>query len=106
VVAGHDRDFIAALVFPNLAACREICGGTDSEVLGDGRVRARFENLLERLVAGSTGSSNRVARMILLESPPSIDAHEITDKGSINQSAVLKNRADLVEELYREQPSP
>jgi feruloyl-CoA synthase len=44
--------------------------------------------------------------MILLESPPSIDAHEITDKGSINQSAVLKNRADLVEELYRERPSP
>jgi len=44
--------------------------------------------------------------MILLESPPSIDAHEITDKGSINQSAVLKNREDLVEELYRELPSP
>jgi len=107
VIAGHDRDGIAALVFPNLAACRELCrGAPDSEVLGDGSVRACFENLLERLVAGSTGSSNRIARMILLESPPSIDAHEITDKGSINQGAVLKNRADLVEELYRERPSP
>jgi feruloyl-CoA synthase len=106
VIAGHDRDFIAALVFPNIEACREICGGADSEVLGDGRVRARFEHLLECLIAGSTGSSNRVVRMIVLASPPSIDAHEITDKGSINQSAVLKNRADLVEELYRERPSP
>jgi feruloyl-CoA synthase len=105
VIAGHERDFIAALVFPDLAACREICGGSDAEVLGDERVRARFEKLLERLVEGSTGSSNRIARMILLDSPPSIDAHEITDKGSINQSAVLKNRADLVEELYRERPS-
>lgn len=107
VIAGHDRDEIAALVFPNLAACRELCrGAADSEVLGDGVVRACFENLLARLTAGSTGSSNRIARMILLESPPSIDAHEITDKGSINQSAVLKNRADLVEDLYRERPSP
>jgi feruloyl-CoA synthase len=106
VIAGHDRDFIAALVFPNLAACREICGGTDPEVLGDARIRARFEELLARLIAGSTGSSNRVVRMVVLESPPSIDAHEITDKGSINQSAVLKNRADLVEELYRERPPP
>jgi feruloyl-CoA synthase len=106
VIAGHDRDEIAVLIVPNLAACRELCrGAPDSEILGDGSVRACFENLLERLAAGSTGSSNRIARMILLESPPSIDAHEITDKGSINQSAVLKNRADLIEELYRERPS-
>ncbi len=107
VIAGHDRDCIAVLVFPNLAACREFCSGApDSEVFGNRFVRACFETLLKRLVADSTGSSNRVARMILLEAPPSIDAHEITDKGSINQSAVLKNRADLVEELYRRPLSP
>ena len=48
----------------------------------------------------STGSSTFVARAILLDEPPSIDAREITDKGSLNQKAVLRNRAALVEELY------
>jgi feruloyl-CoA synthase len=41
-----------------------------------------------------------VARLILLEAPPSLDAGEITDKGSINQRAVLARRADIVEEVY------
>jgi feruloyl-CoA synthase len=48
----------------------------------------------------STGSSNRVGRMLLLDEPPSLDAGEMTDKGSINQRAVLARRAALVEELY------
>ncbi len=38
--------------------------------------------------------------MILLAEPPSLDAGEATDKGSINQRAVLARRAALVEELY------
>jgi feruloyl-CoA synthase len=48
----------------------------------------------------STGSSNRITRALVLEEPPSLDAGEMTDKGSINQRAVLKRRAALVEELY------
>jgi feruloyl-CoA synthase len=48
----------------------------------------------------SSGSSNRIARVLVLEEPPSLDAGEMTDKGSINQRAVLKRRAALVEELY------
>jgi feruloyl-CoA synthase len=39
-----------------------------------------------------------------MDTPPSIDAGEVTDKGSINQRAVLKNRARLVERLYAEPP--
>ena len=42
---------------------------------------------------------------MILEEPPLIDAGEITDKGSINQAAVLRRRAALVEELYREPPT-
>ena len=53
----------------------------------------------------STGSSNRITRAIVLEEPPSLDAGEMTDKGSINQRAVLARRAALVEELYRDPPS-
>ena len=53
----------------------------------------------------ATGSATRIARALLLEEPPSIDAGEITDKGSINQRAVLDRRAALVEELYADAPS-
>jgi feruloyl-CoA synthase len=45
-------------------------------------------------------------RALLLEEPPSIDAHEVTDKGSLNQGAILRNRAALVEELYSAEGSP
>ena len=74
-------------------------------VLNDPRVVKEFEFLLCTHAAKSTGSSNRVCRAILLSEPPSLDAGEVTDKGSINQRAVLKHRAALVEELYAN-PSP
>ena len=54
----------------------------------------------------STGSSTLVARALMLDVPPSIDAHEVTDKGSLNQRAVLDNRAERVAELYAEPPPP
>ncbi len=67
---------------------------------------AAKDHLLARLKAfSSTGSSNRVARALVLEEPPSLDAGEMTDKGSINQRAVLKRRAALVDELYANPPA-
>jgi feruloyl-CoA synthase len=87
VVAGRDRDFVAALVFP--------VPGADP---------ARFQVSLEEFAALSTGSSTCIERILLLDEAPSADAMEITDKGSINQKAVLTNRAILVEELYRGSP--
>jgi len=54
----------------------------------------------------STGSSNRIARYLILDEPPSLDAGEITDKGSLNQRAVLARRAALVEALYAAPPAP
>jgi len=81
VIAGEGRSEIGALVFPAGKVPRE--------------------ELLSKLRSlPSTGSSNRVARAIVLEEPPSLDAGEMTDKGSINQRAVLKRRAALVDELY------
>ncbi len=110
VIAGHDRDFVSVLVFPVLEACRELTGlpsGTPAqEILDHALVRDTFRRLLEELARGATGSSKRIARAILLADPPSIDRHEITDKGSINQGAVLRNRASLVDDLYSAQPSP
>jgi len=106
VFAGHDGDFVAALIFPNVEACRGlVVGGSDAEVVRSEQVRAKFRALLQELAQTSTGSSNRVQRAMLMEEPPSIDKHEVTDKGSFNQRAVLSNRAALVEELYATEPS-
>jgi feruloyl-CoA synthase len=109
VMAGHDRDFVAALIFPEIDACRRVApdsgrGAPVSELLASAAVRALFEELLHSFARTATGSSNRIAAAILLDTPPSLDAHEITDKGSLNQGAVLRNRVDLVEELYRGSP--
>ena len=107
VFAGHDGDYVAALIFPNVEACRALVpGGSDAEVVRSERVRAKFHKLLQELAQTATGSSNRVVRAMLMEEPPSIDKHEVTDKGSFNQGAVLRNRATLVEELYAPQPGP
>jgi feruloyl-CoA synthase len=56
--------------------------------------------LLTSFATSSTGSSNRVMRAILLAEPPSLDVGEITDKGSINQRAVLRHRVQLLAALY------
>jgi feruloyl-CoA synthase len=111
VIAGADRSEIAALVVPNLEACRSLCsqqasGSNAVELLRDERVRRRLQSLLDAFARQSTGSSNRLARAVLLEEPLSLDAGEVTDKGSINQRVVLQNRAQLIDEIYSAQPSP
>ena len=110
VLAGLNRDWLAALVFPNVEACRILCPdlpreAPSSEVVRHPAVRARFQDVLDALARESTGSSTRIVRAMVLETPPSIDVSEVTDKGSINQRAVLQTRAALVEELYGEPPS-
>jgi feruloyl-CoA synthase len=108
VITGLDRDFVGAMIFPDIAACHKLCpalpAGAVKEILASAAVRARFQSLLHTLAAESTGSSNRVQRAILLEESPSLDAGEITDKGSFNQRAVLDRRAALVEQLYAREP--
>ena len=110
VIAAPDRDFVAALIVPNLVACATLCpelakGAAVRTIVNDARVRERFQSLLDELARESTGSSTFVARAIVLDEPPSIDAREITDKGSLNQKMMLQNRAALVDELYAPSPS-
>jgi feruloyl-CoA synthase len=107
VIAGPDREFTSALFFPALETCRKLCAGLSpntaaAEVLARPEVRAAFQERLDSFALASTGSTTRIERAILLDTLPSIEVQEITDKGSINQKAVLKNRAALVEDLYRE----
>ena len=109
VVAGHDRDDAAALVVPNVPACRDLASldgaASDVDALTHPKVRERFSALLAAFNRKAGGSSGRFARIILLDDPPSLDSGELTDKGSINQRAVLALRADMVEELYAERPT-
>jgi len=83
VIAGEGRSELAALVFPAAGFSKE-----------------RFDLLFESLE--HSGSSNRIARVLIFDEPPSLDFGEITDKGTINQKAVLSRRSRLVDELYRE----
>jgi feruloyl-CoA synthase len=111
VLAGADRDDVTALVFPDLDACRNLIGGlaadaAAADVLMNTRVRTEFARRLDTLAWTSSGTSNRITRAILLAEPPSLDIGEMTDKGSINQRAVLAHRAALVDKLYAEMPSP
>lgn len=107
VIAGHDREFVSALVFPNLATCSQLgaplAQGTDVRaILGHAAVRERFEDGLTSFAAANGGSSTAVVRAIVLEEAPAIDAQETTEKGSVNQKAVLARRAALVRQLYGE----
>jgi feruloyl-CoA synthase len=111
VVTGHDRDEVGMLIFADIHACRGLCpdlspASRDDEVLRYPAVGDQFRLKLESFAAKSTGSSNRVTRAAFLEEPPSLDAGEITEKGSLNQAAVLDRRKALVEELYVSRPSP
>ena len=109
VLAGAERDEVTALIFPDVDACRAIATDLASDapvphVLGDPRVRAAFARKLGGFAAASTGTSNRIVRAVLLAEPASLDIGEMTDKGSINQRAVLAHRAAIVEALYADPP--
>jgi feruloyl-CoA synthase len=109
VVAGLDRPDIGLLIFPDVEACRRFVADPAADaatVIRDPRLLAEFRRRLARLAAAATGSSYRVARALLLAEPPSLDAGELTDKGSLNQRAVLARRAAQVEALYAAPPAP
>jgi feruloyl-CoA synthase len=105
VVAGINRDYVSVLIVPDVKACQSLCDFSD-DPLGDPATHATFREMLEAFAKTSTGSSNRVMRAIVMREPLDIDAGEVTDKGSINQRAVLTKRAALVERLYAEPPAP
>ncbi|UPK27839.1 feruloyl-CoA synthase [Bradyrhizobium sp. 195] len=109
VIAGINRDEVSALVVLDLDGCRLINPTlpTDDLVVAtrDRLVREAFRERLTGFLSQATGSSTRITRAILMDAPLSIDKGEVTDKGSINQRAVLEHRAALIEELYAANPS-
>jgi feruloyl-CoA synthase len=104
VVTGMNRDDVGALVFPRLDDCRRLAdlpaSASAGEIVAAPAVRAFFTSLLARLNRESTGGATTIARLRLLDVAPSLDLGEITDKGSINQRAVLTHRVNLVEAMH------
>ncbi len=107
VVTGMNRNEIGLLIFPRVDLCRILAGqaghcadGDLEAILEAPAVRAFFQSLIDRLAQSSTGSSHRIARAYVLREPPSFAHQEITDKGSINQRAVLNHRAALIDAMY------
>jgi feruloyl-CoA synthase len=96
VLTGHGGDELGALVFPSPAAAT-----ADPQA-----VRGAIAAALQRLRAEGGGSSQCPARVMLLTEPPSADAGEITDKGYVNQRAVLARRATEVERLHARPDDP
>ena len=108
VIAGINRDEISALVVLDLDGCRLINPalppGDIAAAASDAKIRDAFVERFRKFLATATGSSTRVTRAVLLDTPLSIDRGEVTDKGSINQRAVLDHRSGLIERLYAPTP--
>jgi feruloyl-CoA synthase len=110
VVVGEGRDAVSLLVFPSVAACRALVGDEEgaqelSALIGQPEVRAALCDGLAAYNRAHKASSRRIDRALLLASPPRIDAGEITDKGYLNQRAVIERRAARVEQLYATPPT-
>ncbi len=103
VIAGENRDDLRALLLPNWGRLRDLAGQTDAapeSLARDGAVRAALAAGLDAQARSAGGSATRVVAALILTQPMSFERGEVTDKGSINQRAVLRERADLVESLY------
>jgi feruloyl-CoA synthase len=101
IVCGQDKGYVAMLLWPSLVAAKEICGTANPEEV------VRHPKMIEAIQAkfaahnkANSGSSTRIKRVLLMAEPPSVDGHEITDKGYVNQRATMERRKALVDKLY------
>jgi feruloyl-CoA synthase len=105
-LAGPDRSFLSALVFPDIEELRRLsglnAGNSAKQLFTHQAVVSAFKEKLTTLSKQATGSSTLVRKLVLMDPPPSLDAGEITDKGSVNQRKVLELRSETVDALYEE----
>ncbi|QWG22994.1 feruloyl-CoA synthase [Bradyrhizobium sediminis] len=108
VIAGINQDEISALVILDIDGCRLINPTLPPDdlaaIASDPLIREAFRERFAEFLASATGSSTRITRAVLLDTPLSIDSGEVTDKGSINQRAVLDHRSGLIDLLYSPTP--
>jgi feruloyl-CoA synthase len=107
VIAGLDRDYVSALIVPDLKACARFLQSGDigyAQAAAHGELMVWIRTRLQEHAALNRAATRCIRRAMVLPSPPSLDQGEITDKGSINQRAVLRCRAELVAALYADVP--
>jgi len=106
IVCGQDKPFVGLLAWPVAAAAKEITGSADpSVIVADPKFRAAIQAKFAEYNKGQS-SSTRIKRVILMAEPPSVDGHEITDKGYVNQRATMDRRRPLVDKLFAASPDP
>ena len=101
VVTGADRLDVGLLIFPSPA----LAPSGDGHIVTDPDYLAKVTEKLQHFASLSTGSSNRIARALVMAQPPSIKDAEITAKGSLNNNAILDCRKELLERLYDDSDS-
>lgn len=106
VICGHDQSYVAALAWPDVAACR---GLSPALATLDAQQLVEHPLVLDAVQrklrsAGEVGGRALVKRVLLMAEPPSLDANEIADKGYINQAATRARRAHLIASLYQPEP--
>lgn len=110
VIVGQNKDYLGALVWPNLPQCRTACGlPADTPALTALTSETLRNNIAERLAVYNTqakGAAARIQVVKILTTPPSMDKNEITDKRYVNQAAVLANRPDDAQMLYQQKANP
>ncbi len=110
VVCGQDKPYVGLLAWPVMAAAKEIAGdpslSNSEDIIRSPKVRAFVQAKFAEHNKSGGGSSGRVKRVILMAEPPSVDGHEITDKGYINQRATMERRKALADALFQNPPPP
>jgi feruloyl-CoA synthase len=111
VIAGLNRDGLGALLVPDMRGCATFfpqlpADITMAQLAQSPVLLAELKQRLDRFAVDHPGSSTSIARALVLDSPPGLGSGELTDKGGINQRAVLDNRAHLVDALYAREPGP
>jgi feruloyl-CoA synthase len=103
---GADRNDVRILVFPDWELCAATAGldpaASPAQIASNKALRAALQDRLEQLAAMGTGSSNRIVAALLVESPPSHAAGELTEKGTVNSRTLQRNRPELLDILFDE----
>lgn len=100
VISGHDQEYVGAIFYLNNDECKRVVGTSTVDYHAHPAVREQVQQVLNSLLSKAGGSSSQIRRAIIATIPPSIDLGEITDKGSLNQRVILRERAEWVKKLY------
>jgi len=106
LITGHDQDYIALVIFPS-PGIHQLAGDQSYEKGGESLlknpdVRSRFTSAMLAINAQAKGSSQKIIKLLMADTPPSIDLGEVTDKGNLNQRKLLDTRKELIARIYNE----